>query len=96
MNARQRKISMTRRHMDWPIGARVVVKTTGAIYRISKHWREHPYSCSVDYVDSKDPRPFTVGRVPFSQLFLIDTMARRKRPWYREFKRQVLNELKKT
>lgn len=86
MNSKQRKQSMTRRHMQWPLGARVLVKGTkfGDLEgTILKHWREHPHRCSVEFPE------VTAGTfahfVPFSRLVLLDTHRRGERPWFKKF-----------
>jgi len=88
MNSRQRRQSMTRRHMEWPLGARVVVRGTvaGDIEgRITKHWREHPHTCSVEF-----PQPVLglyCHRIPFGRMALIDKHLRGARPWYKRIDR---------
>lgn len=90
MNARQRKQSMTRRHMQWPLGARVVVRDTilGDIEaKVSKHWREHPNSCSVEFEKVIAGR--FAHRVPFTRLRLIDVHLRGQRLWYKTLSAKV-------
>lgn len=42
---------MMRRHLRWPLGTEVWVKTPDAYLRgsINKHWREYPHRCTVQF-----------------------------------------------
>lgn len=79
---------MARRHMDWPLGARVLVigTTQGDLEgTVGKHWREHPHACTVDFgrpVLPGDPRNSHL--VPLRRMRLLDKTQRVKRPWWRE------------
>lgn len=88
MNSRQRRQSMTRRHMQWPLGARVLVRGLlggEAEGKVHKHWREHPGRCSVMINDATQ----TLHQVSFSRLRLIDTHLRGQRPWYKALRQRA-------
>lgn len=69
--------------MNWPLSAKVIanVDGRGILATVFKHWREHPYSCSVLLLDYDQ-----VIDVPFSRLFLVDTDRRGERPWWKALK----------
>lgn len=84
MNSKQRKQSMTRRHMQWPIGAKVKVITITMGWidgTISKHWGEYPHSCSVAF--EKAIAGFYSHRIPFALIRLVDVHLKGRRPWYK-------------
>lgn len=75
---------MTRRHMDWPLGAVVIVSGTnyGTLEgKVVKHWRGNSNACSVEFPEVVGDRYCHL--VPFSKLQLKDPAVRGARPWYK-------------
>lgn len=70
---------MVRRHMNWPLSAKVIATINGGgeIATIFKHWKGYPDRCSVLLKD-KDK----VVEVKFDDLFLIDTDRLNEIPWF--------------
>lgn len=78
MNSHQRRKSMTRRHMAFPLGAKVKDTTSGFVGTVFKHWDERPYICSVKFSETD------VDECKLSSLKLLDTHRFGERPWYRD------------
>lgn len=89
MNSHQRRISMTRRHMDWPLGAIVIRKTDGLLGTIFNHSHDQPHSCTVKYTTTifNEDGDDRIVSVKFSDLFLASTDMRGKRPWWKDFRK---------
>lgn len=88
MNAHQRRKSMTRRHMDYQLGARVIVKGTidGDLEgRVAGHIKGRDHSCWIDFTPA-----CPVGRfshlIPFRRMRMLEPSLRQRgeRPWYRK------------
>lgn len=85
MNSHQRRVYMRRKHMDLPLGARVVIgnRTAGTVFR---HRRSGPQGLgSPNLVDvkvkTKEGREF-VHMFPIKSVRLQNPADRHDKPWW--------------